>query len=94
MLRKNYGCVRVDFNQPFSLKVTERRFTFTSLLVTYTFMEKVQTMTNKGMWHVQTGTHWFVCLSLQEYLDSQRNRHIPPSVSLEQTLMPIIISAQ
>uniref|UniRef100_A0AAQ4R7N7 Glycerol-3-phosphate acyltransferase 1, mitochondrial n=1 Tax=Gasterosteus aculeatus aculeatus TaxID=481459 RepID=A0AAQ4R7N7_GASAC len=49
MLRKNYGCVRVDFNQPFSLK---------------------------------------------EYLDSQRNRHIPPSVSLEQTLMPIIISAQ
>lgn len=21
MLRKNYGCVRVDFNQPFSLKV-------------------------------------------------------------------------
>lgn len=49
MLRKNYGCVRVDFNQPFSLK---------------------------------------------EYLDSQRNRHIPPSVSLEHTLMPIIISAQ
>ncbi|KAI4807800.1 hypothetical protein KUCAC02_027585, partial [Chaenocephalus aceratus] len=43
MLRKNYGCVRVDFNQPFSLK---------------------------------------------------RNRHIPPAVSLEQTLMPIIISAQ
>lgn len=49
MLRKNYGCVRVDFNQPFSLK---------------------------------------------EYLDSQRNRHIPPALSLEQTLMPIIISAQ
>uniref|UniRef100_A0A8D3DR46 Glycerol-3-phosphate acyltransferase 1, mitochondrial n=1 Tax=Scophthalmus maximus TaxID=52904 RepID=A0A8D3DR46_SCOMX len=23
MLRKNYGCVRVDFNQPFSLKVTD-----------------------------------------------------------------------
>lgn len=49
MLRKNYGCVRVDFNQPFSLK---------------------------------------------EYLDTQRSRHISPSVSLEQTLMPIIISAQ
>nr|XP_020507765.1 glycerol-3-phosphate acyltransferase 1, mitochondrial [Labrus bergylta] len=49
MLRKNYGCVRVDFNQPFSLK---------------------------------------------EYLDSQRNRHIQPSVSLEHTLMPTIISAQ
>uniref|UniRef100_A0A8C9ZC04 Glycerol-3-phosphate acyltransferase 1, mitochondrial n=1 Tax=Sander lucioperca TaxID=283035 RepID=A0A8C9ZC04_SANLU len=26
MLRKNYGCVRVDFNQPFSLKVTDCRF--------------------------------------------------------------------
>ncbi|KAM4525343.1 glycerol-3-phosphate acyltransferase 1, mitochondrial [Odontesthes bonariensis] len=49
MLRKNYGCVRVDFNQPFSLK---------------------------------------------EYLDSQRSRHIPPPVSLENTLMPTIISAQ
>uniref|UniRef100_A0A8C9ZJT7 Glycerol-3-phosphate acyltransferase 1, mitochondrial n=1 Tax=Sander lucioperca TaxID=283035 RepID=A0A8C9ZJT7_SANLU len=49
MLRKNYGCVRVDFNQPFSLK---------------------------------------------EYMDSQRSRHIPPQVSLEHTLMPIIISAQ
>ncbi|KAM9816703.1 glycerol-3-phosphate acyltransferase 1, mitochondrial [Neosynchiropus ocellatus] len=49
MLRKNYGCVRVDFNQPFSLK---------------------------------------------EYLDSQRNRHIPQPVSLEHALMPTIISAQ
>uniref|UniRef100_A0A665T952 Glycerol-3-phosphate acyltransferase 1, mitochondrial n=1 Tax=Echeneis naucrates TaxID=173247 RepID=A0A665T952_ECHNA len=26
MLRKNYGCVRVDFNQPFSLKVIGLRF--------------------------------------------------------------------
>ncbi|XP_005815239.1 glycerol-3-phosphate acyltransferase 1, mitochondrial [Xiphophorus maculatus] len=49
MLRKNYGCVRVDFNQPFSLK---------------------------------------------EYLDTQRSRHVPPSVSLENALMPYIISAQ
>ncbi|XP_070783314.1 glycerol-3-phosphate acyltransferase 1, mitochondrial isoform X1 [Enoplosus armatus] len=49
MLRKNYGCVRVDFNQPFSLK---------------------------------------------EYLDTQRSRHIPPSVSLEHSLTPTIISAQ
>uniref|UniRef100_A0A7N9AP73 Glycerol-3-phosphate acyltransferase 1, mitochondrial n=1 Tax=Mastacembelus armatus TaxID=205130 RepID=A0A7N9AP73_9TELE len=49
MLRKNYGCVRVDFNQPFSLK---------------------------------------------EYLDTQRNRHNPPPVSLEHSLMPTIISAQ
>uniref|UniRef100_A0A1A8FXP0 Glycerol-3-phosphate acyltransferase 1, mitochondrial n=1 Tax=Nothobranchius korthausae TaxID=1143690 RepID=A0A1A8FXP0_9TELE len=49
MLRKNYGCVRVDFNQPFSLK---------------------------------------------EYLDSQRNRHIPPPVSMENALIPIIISSQ
>ncbi|XP_076008376.1 glycerol-3-phosphate acyltransferase 1, mitochondrial [Genypterus blacodes] len=49
MLRKNYGCVRVDFNQPFSLK---------------------------------------------EYLDTQRSRHIPPPMSLEQTLVPTIISAQ
>ncbi|KAF7665404.1 hypothetical protein LDENG_00144020 [Lucifuga dentata] len=49
MLRKNYGCVRVDFNQPFSLK---------------------------------------------EYLDTQRNRHIPPPVSLEHTLVPTIISTQ
>uniref|UniRef100_A0A3Q2TE34 Glycerol-3-phosphate acyltransferase 1, mitochondrial n=1 Tax=Fundulus heteroclitus TaxID=8078 RepID=A0A3Q2TE34_FUNHE len=49
MLRKNYGCVRVDFNQPFSLK---------------------------------------------EYMDTQRSRHIPPPVSLENALMPHIISAQ
>uniref|UniRef100_A0A8C7YF50 Glycerol-3-phosphate acyltransferase 1, mitochondrial n=1 Tax=Oryzias sinensis TaxID=183150 RepID=A0A8C7YF50_9TELE len=49
MLRKNYGCVRVDFNQPFSLK---------------------------------------------EYLDTQRNRHLPPPLSLENTLMPTIISEQ
>ncbi|XP_014833759.1 PREDICTED: glycerol-3-phosphate acyltransferase 1, mitochondrial-like [Poecilia mexicana] len=49
MLRKNYGCVRVDFNQPFSLK---------------------------------------------EYLDTQRSRHVPPPVSLENALMPYIISAQ
>uniref|UniRef100_A0A7N8X826 Glycerol-3-phosphate acyltransferase 1, mitochondrial n=1 Tax=Mastacembelus armatus TaxID=205130 RepID=A0A7N8X826_9TELE len=48
MLRKNYGCVRVDFNQPFSLK---------------------------------------------EYLDTQRNRHNPPPVSLEHSLMPTIISS-
>uniref|UniRef100_A0A3Q2QRP5 Glycerol-3-phosphate acyltransferase 1, mitochondrial n=1 Tax=Fundulus heteroclitus TaxID=8078 RepID=A0A3Q2QRP5_FUNHE len=48
MLRKNYGCVRVDFNQPFSLK---------------------------------------------EYMDTQRSRHIPPPVSLENALMPHIISA-
>uniref|UniRef100_A0A4W6BRN3 Glycerol-3-phosphate acyltransferase 1, mitochondrial n=1 Tax=Lates calcarifer TaxID=8187 RepID=A0A4W6BRN3_LATCA len=27
MLRKNYGCVRVDFNQPFSLKVIDHRST-------------------------------------------------------------------
>lgn len=49
MLRKNYGCVRVDFIQPFSLK---------------------------------------------EYLETQRSRHVPPPVSLEQTLMPSIISAE
>uniref|UniRef100_A0A674N1L3 Glycerol-3-phosphate acyltransferase 1, mitochondrial n=1 Tax=Takifugu rubripes TaxID=31033 RepID=A0A674N1L3_TAKRU len=48
MLRKNYGCVRVDFNQPFSLK---------------------------------------------EYLDTQRSRHIPPPASLENTLLPTIISS-
>lgn len=28
MLRKNYGCVRVDFNQPFSLKVADCTFHF------------------------------------------------------------------
>ncbi|CAB1312170.1 unnamed protein product [Coregonus sp. 'balchen'] len=49
MLRKNYGCVRVDFTQPFSLK---------------------------------------------EYLDTQRSRHIPPTLTLEQTLVPTIIDAQ
>ncbi|KAJ7984595.1 hypothetical protein DPEC_G00356410 [Dallia pectoralis] len=49
MLRKNYGCVRVDFTQPFSLK---------------------------------------------EYLDAQRSRHIPPTLTLEQTLVPTIIDAQ
>lgn len=30
----------------------------------------------------------------QEYLDTQRSRHIPPPVSLEHTLLPTIISAQ
>lgn len=36
MLRKNYGCVRVDFNQPFSLKVDKcslTAFTLASLLL-------------------------------------------------------------
>ncbi|KAG7492470.1 hypothetical protein MATL_G00015000 [Megalops atlanticus] len=49
MLRKNYGCVRVDFTQPFSLK---------------------------------------------EYLDTQRSRQLPAPLSLEQILVPTIISAQ
>uniref|UniRef100_A0A6Q2XJK6 Glycerol-3-phosphate acyltransferase 1, mitochondrial n=1 Tax=Esox lucius TaxID=8010 RepID=A0A6Q2XJK6_ESOLU len=49
MLRKNYGCVRVDFTQPFSLK---------------------------------------------EYLDAQRSRHIPPTLTLEQTLVPTIIDGE
>lgn len=49
MLRKNYGCVRVDFTQPFSLK---------------------------------------------EYLDTQRSRHLQPSLTLEQILLPTIIAAQ
>ncbi|KAM6951223.1 glycerol-3-phosphate acyltransferase 1, mitochondrial [Aplochiton taeniatus] len=49
MLRKNYGCVRVDFTQPFSLK---------------------------------------------EYLDTQRSRNMPPALSLEQTLVPTILSTQ
>uniref|UniRef100_A0A674AIH5 Glycerol-3-phosphate acyltransferase 1, mitochondrial n=1 Tax=Salmo trutta TaxID=8032 RepID=A0A674AIH5_SALTR len=49
MLRKNYGCVRVDFTQPFSLK---------------------------------------------EYLDTQRSRHLPPTLSLEQTLVPTIIDGE
>lgn len=30
----------------------------------------------------------------QEYLDTQRSRHIPPPASLENTLLPTIISAQ
>uniref|UniRef100_A0AAY4EZR5 Glycerol-3-phosphate acyltransferase 1, mitochondrial n=1 Tax=Denticeps clupeoides TaxID=299321 RepID=A0AAY4EZR5_9TELE len=49
MLRKNYGCVRVDFTQPFSLK---------------------------------------------EYLDTQRCRHLPAPLTLEQILIPTIISAE
>ncbi|XP_062374562.1 glycerol-3-phosphate acyltransferase 1, mitochondrial isoform X1 [Sardina pilchardus] len=49
MLRKNYGCVRVDFTQPFSLK---------------------------------------------EYLDTQRCRHLPAPLTLEQILLPTIIDAQ
>ncbi|XP_041934223.1 glycerol-3-phosphate acyltransferase 1, mitochondrial [Alosa sapidissima] len=49
MLRKNYGCVRVDFTQPFSLK---------------------------------------------EYLDTQRCRHLPVPLTLEQILLPTIIDAQ
>lgn len=34
MLRKNYGCVRVDFNQPFSLKVNEFKAIFYFLIAT------------------------------------------------------------
>ncbi|XP_063073059.1 glycerol-3-phosphate acyltransferase 1, mitochondrial isoform X2 [Engraulis encrasicolus] len=49
MLRKNYGCVRVDFTQPFSLK---------------------------------------------EYLGTQRCRHLPAPLTLEQILLPTIIDAQ
>ncbi|KAL4613000.1 glycerol-3-phosphate acyltransferase 1, mitochondrial [Arapaima gigas] len=49
MLRKNYGCVRVDFTQPFSLK---------------------------------------------EYLETQRCKQLPAPLSLEQLLLPTIISAQ
>ncbi|KAG9267889.1 glycerol-3-phosphate acyltransferase 1, mitochondrial [Astyanax mexicanus] len=49
MLRKNYGCVRVDFTQPFSLK---------------------------------------------EYLDTQRSRNLPASLTLEQVLIPTIIAAR
>uniref|UniRef100_A0A665TI76 Glycerol-3-phosphate acyltransferase 1, mitochondrial n=1 Tax=Echeneis naucrates TaxID=173247 RepID=A0A665TI76_ECHNA len=32
MLRKNYGCVRVDFNQPFSLKTSQLKTSLISLL--------------------------------------------------------------
>ncbi|MGH0148306.1 UNVERIFIED_CONTAM: hypothetical protein FKN15_050445 [Acipenser sinensis] len=49
MLRKNYGCVRVDFTQPFSLK---------------------------------------------EYLDTQRNRPLPAQLTLEQILVPTILSTR
>ncbi|MGH0129074.1 UNVERIFIED_CONTAM: hypothetical protein FKN15_015673 [Acipenser sinensis] len=49
MLRKNYGCVRVDFTQPFSLK---------------------------------------------EYLDTQRNRPLPAPLTLEQILVPTILSTR
>ncbi|GCC34030.1 hypothetical protein chiPu_0012503 [Chiloscyllium punctatum] len=47
MLRKNFGCVRVDFGQPFSVK---------------------------------------------EYIDAQRNRPLPAELSLEEILLPNIIS--
>ncbi|XP_041116861.1 glycerol-3-phosphate acyltransferase 1, mitochondrial-like [Polyodon spathula] len=49
MLRKNYGCVRVDFTQPFSLK---------------------------------------------EYLDTQRNRPLPAPLTLEQILVPTVLSTR
>ncbi|TSK14760.1 Glycerol-3-phosphate acyltransferase 1, mitochondrial [Bagarius yarrelli] len=49
MLRKNNGCVRVDFTQPFSLK---------------------------------------------EYLNTQRSRNLPAPLTLEQILIPTIITAQ
>ncbi|XP_062859106.1 glycerol-3-phosphate acyltransferase 1, mitochondrial [Trichomycterus rosablanca] len=49
MIRKNYGCVRVDFTQPFSLK---------------------------------------------EYLDTQRCKHLPAPLTLEQILIPTIIAAR
>ncbi|XP_041065483.1 glycerol-3-phosphate acyltransferase 1, mitochondrial isoform X5 [Carcharodon carcharias] len=47
MLRKNFGCVRVDFGQPFSVK---------------------------------------------EYIDAQRNRPLPAALSLEEILLPSIIT--
>uniref|UniRef100_UPI00398F871B glycerol-3-phosphate acyltransferase 1, mitochondrial isoform X2 n=1 Tax=Pristiophorus japonicus TaxID=55135 RepID=UPI00398F871B len=47
MLRKNFGCVRVDFGQPFSVK---------------------------------------------EYIDVQRNRPLPAALSLEEILLPTIIT--
>ncbi|XP_059803955.1 glycerol-3-phosphate acyltransferase 1, mitochondrial isoform X4 [Hypanus sabinus] len=47
MLRKNFGCVRVDFGQPFSVK---------------------------------------------EYIDAQRNRPLPATLSLEVVLLPAIIT--
>ncbi|XP_075071801.1 glycerol-3-phosphate acyltransferase 1, mitochondrial [Mixophyes fleayi] len=49
MLRKNYGCVRVDFAQPFSLK---------------------------------------------EYLENQRQKPSPAPLSLEQALLPAILSSR
>ncbi|XP_030058597.1 glycerol-3-phosphate acyltransferase 1, mitochondrial [Microcaecilia unicolor] len=49
MLRKNYGCVRVDFAQPFSLK---------------------------------------------EYLENQRQKPVPPLLSLERALLPAILSSR
>ncbi|XP_063819402.1 glycerol-3-phosphate acyltransferase 1, mitochondrial [Pseudophryne corroboree] len=49
MLRKNYGCVRVDFAQPFSLK---------------------------------------------EYLENQRQKPSPAPLSLDQALLPAILSAR
>ncbi|XP_032889868.1 glycerol-3-phosphate acyltransferase 1, mitochondrial isoform X1 [Amblyraja radiata] len=47
MLRKNFGCVRVDFGQPFSVR---------------------------------------------EYIDTQRNRPLPATLSLEENLLPTIIT--
>ncbi|XP_069756166.1 glycerol-3-phosphate acyltransferase 1, mitochondrial isoform X6 [Narcine bancroftii] len=47
MLRKNFGCVRVDFGQPFSVK---------------------------------------------EYIDAQRNHPMPATLSLEEVLLPTIIT--
>lgn len=49
MLRKNYGCVRVDFNQPFSLKVADLKFTVqynynytTTVVMIVDFVEKLK----------------------------------------------------
>lgn len=45
-------------------------------------------------WKIPTKINFFGFVHLQEYLDTQRNRHLPPPLSLENTLMPTIISEQ
>lgn len=69
MLRKNYGCVRVDFNQPFSLKVGELKVTIqynlnytTTVIMIVDFVEKLKMLQS---FNRKTATFWFfnICIA-------------------------------
>lgn len=87
MLRKNYGCVRVDFTQPFSLKVSSTSL-FSSWHSCGGFDRPAELLKSFQFAKVLS------VRPLQEYLDTQRSRHLPASLTLEQVLIPTIIAAR